>query len=113
MQTMNTENLARAYYRTVNSADIEALLKLFAADAVFTLPDGRQVEGFAAIRQMYAGVFAKGGPQPHPIRIVPGSDAVAAEVEVRLADGSVLNMASFFEVDGEGRFTSVGVYRRG
>lgn len=110
---MNTENLARAYYRTVNSADIEALLKLFADDAVFKLPDGRRVEGIDAIRAMYVGVFAHGGPQPRPVRIVPGTDAVAAEVEVHLADGSVLNMASFFEVDGEGRFTSVGVYRRG
>lgn len=110
---MNTENLARAYYRTVNSADLEALLKLFASDAVFTLPDGRRVEGIDAIRAMYTGVFDRGGPQPSPVRIVPGTDAVAAEVEVRLADGSVLTMASFFEVDDEGLFTSVGVYRRG
>ncbi len=109
---MNTENLARSYYRKVNAKDIEGLLALFADDACFVLPDGRNVAGMDAIRTMYENVFKHGGPQPKPVAFVPGEDAVAAEVEVHLADGTVRQMASFFQVDNQGKFTSVGVYQR-
>ncbi|WP_417621248.1 nuclear transport factor 2 family protein [Parasphingorhabdus sp.] len=109
---MNTENLARAYYRKVNAKDIEGLLALFADDARFVLPDGRIVAGMDAIRTMYEGVFAQGGPQPQPVAFVPGENGVAAEIEVHLADGTVRQMASFFHVDDEGKFTSIGVYQR-
>lgn len=109
---MNTENLARSYYRRVNAKDIEGLLGLFADDASFVLPDGRTVAGMDAIRTMYEGVFAHGGPQPQPVAFVPGENSVAAEIEVHLADGTVRQMASFFQVDNQGKFTSVGVYQR-
>lgn len=109
---MNTEHLARTYYRKVNAKDLEGLLSLFAEDAVFTLPDARQVAGLAAIRQMYERVFALGGPQPQPIRFIAAEHGVAAEIEVHLADGTVRQMASFFQVGGDEKFTAVGVYQR-
>ena len=110
---MNTEHLARTYYRRVNAKDLEGLLSLFADDATFTLPDGRTVSGMAEIRQMYERVFGHGGPQPQPLSFIPSDHGVAAEVQVHLADGSVRHMASFFQVGDDEKFTSVGVYQRG
>lgn len=111
--TMNSENLARSYYRKVNAKDMEGLLELFAENATFTLLDGRQVKGHAEMREMYKNVFAQGGPQPSPVNIVPAEDSVAAEVELRLADGAAMRVASFFGLNSEGKVTSVSVYRQG
>lgn len=109
---MTNEQLARAYYRAVNAAKIEPLLDLFTNDAVFTLPDGKTVEGRDALRQMYRNTFERAGPQPQPVRIVAGSDSVAVQVEVHLSGDRTLNMASFFEVEPSGKFSRVTVYRR-
>lgn len=110
--TMDTEARARAYYQAINAGELEPLLDLFTDDATFHLPAGNTVAGKDALRQMYIGVFSRAGPQPQPIRIVAGQSSVAVEVEVTLGDGSVLNMASFFEVDPSGKFSRVSVYQR-
>lgn len=110
---MCTKDRALDYYAAINAKDLDGVCALFADDAAFNLPDGRRVEGIAAIRQMYVGVFAQGGPQPQPVVIVPGKTHVAVEVTVTLANGTVLNMASFFALGAGGKFASVSVYRRG
>ncbi len=110
---MKTEHLARSYYQRVNAKDLDGLLSLFTEDAVFALPDGRIVAGKDALRGMYTVVFAQGGPQPQPVRIIADQHAVAAEVEVTLADGSLRRMASFFSLNDAGLFDAVGVYSRG
>lgn len=109
---MNSEHLARTYYRKVNAKDIDGLLALFTDDAVFTLPDGRRVEGTPAIRAMYERVFEAGGPQPQPVTFIAAIHGVAVEVEVHLADGSMRQMASFFQLSSDDKFVSVGVYTR-
>lgn len=109
---MSAESLARAYYRRVNAKDIEGLLALFDDDAQFNLPDGREVKGKDALRSMYENVFAAGGPQPQPVRIVATQTDAAAEVEVTLASGEVLAMASFFTMGSGDGFARVGVYKR-
>lgn len=108
---MNTENLARRYYRLINDKDLEGVLALMASDVVFDLPDGRKVE-VEALREMYVGVFSHGGPQPQPVSIVTGESNAAAEVEVKLADGSVRKMASFFYAGWNGKLERVAVYQR-
>ncbi|MXO89917.1 nuclear transport factor 2 family protein [Pontixanthobacter aquaemixtae] len=110
---MTAENLARAYYRRINAKDLDGLLSLFDDNAVFNLPDGRVVEGKDALRGMYEHVFAAGGPQPQPVKIVATATDAAAEVEVTLANGEVLHMASFFSMGVGETFASVGVYQRG
>lgn len=110
---MTPEHLARSYYRKINEKDLAGVLSLFADDATFNLPDGRVVSGKPEIAAMYENVFAQGGPQPQPVHIVSSDTGVAVEVEVRLADGAVLQMASFFELGLDDRFSRVAVYRRG
>jgi len=110
---MKAEHLARNYYRSINAKDVEGVLSLFAEDAVFNLPDGRVVSGKDALRQMYMHVFAQGGPQPQPVNIVANEMHAAAQIEVTLADGAKLHMASFFAMGAGDTFNSVSVYERG
>lgn len=108
-----TNEIARRYYRLVNAQDMDNLLALFSDEICFDLPDGRKVEGKAALQEMYSDVFARGGPQPQPVRVIAGEAGAAAEVEVTLSDGRVLQMASFFHTNESGLVERVGVYRRG
>ena len=110
---MTPIELARAYYRKINAKDVDGVLSLFTPDARFYLPDGREVSGAESLRGMYQNVFAQGGPQPQPVRIVADDNGAAAELEVTLADGKVLTMASFFTLNESGLAERVAVYRRG
>lgn len=110
---MTAESMARKYYRCINAKDVDGVLSLLEQDAVFQLPDGNEVTGHEALRWMYTRVFSSGGPQPQPVRIIATATGAAVEVEVVLADGSRLQMASFFTMGVGQAFERVTVYRRG
>lgn len=110
---MTPIELARAYYRNINARDVDGVLGLFTPKATFNLPDGREVSGQEALRGMYQNVFAQGGPQPQPVRIIADEHGAAVELEVTLADGRVMHMASFFTLHESGLAERVAVYRRG
>lgn len=110
---MTAEHLVRSYYRHINAKDVDGVLSVLSDKAVFHLPDGREVAGKDALREMYTHVFAAGGPQPQPVKIVATDTDAAAEVEVTLADGTKLFMASFFSLGSDKTFDVVGVYQRG
>ena len=109
---MTAEHLARSYYRHVNAKDIDGVLSVLSENAVFNLPDGREVTGKHALRNMYTHVFAQGGPQPVPVKIVATDTDAAAQIEVTLADGTKLYMASFFAMGSGNTFDLVSVYQR-
>lgn len=113
MSEVTAEYLARKYYRSINARDVDGVLALLAPHAVFRLPDGNEVVGHDALRWMYTRVFSAGGPQPQPVRIVASPKEAAVEVEVALADGKRLQMASFFTMGDGQSFEQVSVYRRG
>lgn len=110
---MTAEYLARKYYRYIHAKDVDGVLSLLSDNAVFHLPDGREIAGRDALRGMYSHVFAAGGPQPQPVRIIATDTDAAVEVEVTLADGRKLQMASFFSMGPDDRFDTVAVYQRG
>lgn len=110
---MSPEHLVRRYYRHVEARDLAGVLSLFADDAVFDLPDGREVAGRESLRRMYEHVFEAGGPQPRPVRIIASDTDAAAEVEVQLEGGTILRMASFFTLGQDDTFEKVAVYERG
>lgn len=113
MSEVTAEYLARKYYRCINAKDVDGVLSLLAQNAVFQLPDGNEVTGHEALRWMYTRVFSSGGPQPQPVRILATAAGAAVEVEVVLADGQRLQMASFFTMGDGQTFEKVTVYRRG
>jgi hypothetical protein len=76
------------------------------------LPDGRELLGAAAIREMELAVFAASPPMPTPVAIVAGENSVAVEIEVRLPNGQLLKFANFFHLNDEGRIQRLSVYRK-
>ena len=110
---MHPKDLPNHYFPSVRARDIERFMALFAEDAVMILPDGRELSGAPAIRAMELAVFATGAPMPTPVAIVADEHSVAVEIEVRLANGQLLNFANFFHLNDEGRIKRLSVYRKG
>lgn len=110
---MSPDDIAHRYFASVRERDIERFIALFAEDATFVLPDGRELSGAPAIREMELGVFASGAPTPIPGLMIVGVDAVAVEVKVRLPNDAVYCAASIFQLDGDGRIRRLSVYRQG
>jgi hypothetical protein len=111
--TTSSYPLADRYFAAMRARDVEALMALFAEDAVMVLPDGRELAGSAAIRAMYDYLVASGAPSPTPTAAIAGTDGVAVEIEARLVDGSTRQTANFFHLDGDGLIRRLSVYGRG
>jgi ketosteroid isomerase-like protein len=105
--------LVDRYFAHMRDRNLEGLAKLFAQDATFTLPDGRELSGVAAIHEMYSKLFAAMPPSPMPLAVIAGAHGVAAEIEARLPDGTVRRTANFFHFNSEGLIERLSVYARG
>ena len=111
---MHSNELPDLYFSSVQGRDIDRFVSLFAEDAVMILPDGSEVSGVAAIREMELRVFESSSPpSPTPVSIVADDGSVAVEIDVRLPSGQVLKMASFFQLNGEGHIQRLSIYRKG
>jgi hypothetical protein len=110
---MNPSDLADRYFAAIRGRDIDSLAALYAPDATFSLPDGREFAGADAIRQMHMGVFAAAAPVPTPGPRVVGESAVAVEIAAQLPDGTVRRTANFFHLDALGRIQRLSVYMKG
>jgi hypothetical protein len=80
--------------------------------AVVILPDGKEVAGTSAIREMESRVFATGGPMSQPTAVVAGNRSVAVEIDVHLAGGTVMKAANFFQLNEAGLIQRLSVYRK-
>jgi hypothetical protein len=101
------------YFSSVRARDIEAFMVLFAEDATFITPDGSSRTGADAIREMETAVFnAANPPTPSPRAIVADETSAAVEVEVRLPNGAVHHMGSFFQFDQSGLIQRLSIYRQ-
>ncbi len=109
---MKDDNLAQQYFSSVRNRDLERLCSLYAENAELVLPDGRELSGVAAIREMYSGLFAAQAPSPTPVHIVTGDDAVAAELEIRLPSGDIRRTANFFSLNDAGLIRRLSIYAR-
>jgi len=109
---MQPHEVPEHYFPAVRARDIERFMALFAADAVVILPDGSQVAGASAIRAMEERVFATGAPMPEPQAVVASAQAVAVEIDVHLPNGTVMQAANFFQLNGEGLIQRLSVYRK-
>lgn len=109
---MKAEETAQSYFAAIRAKDIDNLMALYADDAVFTLPNGKQFEGKAAIREMHLHVLGAGSPTPTPLAIVESASSVAVEIEAKLPDGTVRHTANFYHLDDAGKIRRLGVYMR-
>jgi uncharacterized protein (TIGR02246 family) len=107
---MQIEDVIERYFSAMRARDVDAAKSLYADDAVFCLPDGREFAGAEAIGAMHAHVFAAGAPVPTPgVRIVT-ERAAAVEIEARLPDGSARHTTNHFTLDAAGRIVRLNVY---
>ncbi|HET8987400.1 MAG TPA: nuclear transport factor 2 family protein [Humibacillus sp.] len=82
------------------AGDVDALTTLYAADAVVSLPRGREAAGHAAIRAAFADAIASGArwAEPDSIRVIEtGSLAMTSSTSV---DGVVGTQVARREPDG-------------
>jgi ketosteroid isomerase-like protein len=109
---LKPESVVERYFASIRARDIDNLIVLYAQDATFVLPNGKEFSGVAAIRDMHLGVFGASAPLPSPVAMVVGKQSVAVEIEARLADGTVRHTANFYHLTGEGRIHRLSVYMR-
>jgi ketosteroid isomerase-like protein len=107
----NTTQVDR-YFAHMRERNLDGLAKLFAENATFTLPDGRELSGVAAIQEMYTKLFAAMSPSPTQLAVIAGAHGVATEIEARLPDGTVRRTANFFHFNGQGRIERLSIYAR-
>lgn len=107
---MDNLESVHSYYRAVDSDDVETLLDLFAADAVYCRPGYQPLRGRAEIEAFYRGtrVIASGAHTLTTEVVGEGAIAVNGTFNGVLKDGSTqqLRFADFFTFDDQGRFAT-------
>lgn len=109
---MNPKEVAERYFAAIMARNIEDLIALYAKDATFVLPDGRESKGVAAIRKTHQSVFDSGSPMPAPQAMIVGDAAIAVEIEARMPDGTRRRTANFYHLNSQGRIQRLSVYMR-
>lgn len=109
---MDINQLANQYFASVRNRNLDSLCALYMTDAVLAIPDGTELNGVAAIRAMYSGLFANHAPSPTPVNVVVGDDIVTAELQILLPNGEVRHTANFFHLNSEGLIKRLNVYAR-
>lgn len=110
---MQSVQVVDRYFCSVRARDIDAFMALFADDAVFITPDGRSHVGAHAIREMEKAVFAADNPPtPAPGHVIADEFSAAVEVEVRLPNGLIHRMGSFFQFNHSGSIQRLSIYRQ-
>jgi len=105
-------DLAARYFAHMKARNLQGLTELFAEDATFALPDGRELAGARAIHDMYAQLFAAGAPSPTPLATISDGQGIATEIEARLPNGTVRRTANFFHLNAQGLIRRLSVYTR-
>jgi len=109
---MNPVEIAEAYFAAVRARDVDAFVTLFAPDAAYIMPNGKEYRGHAEIREVQSHVFASGSPVPTPLFMTVGDKAIAVEVEARLPDGTSRFTANHYRLDDAGRIARLSVFMK-
>lgn len=105
--------IAESYVDAVNRADLDGLLRLFAADAVLQHPAGR-FEGQSEISDFYTNVVFKGQAVTEIERLHVTDDAEIVQLRATspLAEpGHYVYAIDVFAID-DGRIQTVDIYYR-
>jgi uncharacterized protein (TIGR02246 family) len=109
---MNPKDVADRYFAAIRARNIDDLISLYADDATFVLPNGKESKGVAAIRQTHQSVFDAGAPMPMPLVMIVGDAAIAVEIEAQMPDGTSRRTANFYQLNSLGRIQRLSVYMR-
>ena len=109
---MKPEEVAKAYFAAVRTKDLDAFGRLFAQDAVFVFPDGKEHVGLPAILEMERAAFEGTSPSPTPRVMIVGDKAVAGEADVELAGGRVIQAANLFYLNDAGKIQRLSSFTK-
>ena len=109
---VNPKTIADRYFAAIRARNIDDLIALYADDATFVLPNGKESKGVAAIREMHQNVFKAASPLPVPQAMIVGDAAVAVEIEAQMPDGTSRRTANFYHLNSQGRIQRLSVYMR-
>jgi uncharacterized protein (TIGR02246 family) len=74
---MRIEEIHPAFEEAFNRRDLDAVMELYAPDAVMALPDGSRAVGVDAIRQVLGGILAAPGHMDIRTRYIVERDDLA------------------------------------
>ena len=63
---MDPIDVTQRYFASIRARDLDGLIGLYAEDACFTLPNGREFHGTEAIRENASERLCGGRSKPHP-----------------------------------------------
>jgi uncharacterized protein (TIGR02246 family) len=107
---MGVEQVVESYFAAMRARDVAAVTALYAEDACFILPDGREFNGIEAISAMHQGVFAASAPVPTAGAMIVAGNAAAVEIEARLPDGTSRFTTNHFYLNAGGKIARLNVY---
>jgi hypothetical protein len=110
---MTPQEIADAYFPAMVQQDLEALLALFAEGATIVWPDGRAIQGKAAIREAYAAMFTRPTNNPAPGPLMVGPEGFSTQVRSRLPDGSERRTINVFRLSMDGLVARMDSYKQG
>lgn len=110
---MTQQQIADRYFDAMRRQDMEMLLSVFAEDGVIVWPDGRMIEGKAAIRQVYERLFQSPSNNPAPGALMIGPDRFSVPVESHFDSGETRRTINIFRLDGDGLIARMDSYRQG
>jgi hypothetical protein len=107
------QEIADRYFAAMITQDVEALLALFTNDSIIVWPDGRIIEGKAAIAEVYAALFQHPPNNPEPGPLMIGPESFSTEVDSRFANGETRRTINVFRHGADGLITRMDSYRQG
>lgn len=105
---------AETYLACVNARDGDALLELFAPQALVLAAGGQTIRGRDEIRAFYAGAVFPPAPVVRALRFVEQGDTCAVELEATTSAAPDLaaHLIDVFTVDQAGLITRIAIYMR-
>jgi hypothetical protein len=110
---VSPQEISDRYFAAMRMQDLETLLALFTEDGVIVWPDGRAIEGKAAIREAYAAMFTRPSNNPAPGPLMVGPESFSTQVESRLLDGETRRTINVFRLAVNGLVARMDSYRQG
>lgn len=98
----------------VNGRDLDALVELFATDAVVLAPTGDQCDGREAIRAFYRDTVFANGAGVRPTRHHDAGTTCVMELDAVIEGltGPAPQLVDVFTIDDDGRIARLAVYVR-
>lgn len=110
---MTPQTIADRYFAAMREQKLDLLLSVFDDGGIIVWPDGRMIEGKAAISDIYARLFQSPSNNPAPATLMIGPESFAVEVASRFDDGTTRRTTNVFRLTSEGLVARMDSYRQG